>query len=104
MVGADLARLGAARRTDPDRVGGAAPVATAQAGAPALLRRRTLGPAPRRRDRAARRCRRSGVRARGAGRGGIGRGRALLPLPPHRGAPQWATDTRRAGTGVCSTW
>ena len=62
LVGAHLARLGAGRGADAHRPFRAAAVQRAEAGAAALLRRRPLGPAARRRGRAPwrrRRCRRS---------------------------------------------
>jgi hypothetical protein len=83
LVGADLARLRAGRRADAHRPRRAAPVQRPEAGARALLHRRTLRPAARRRGRTSRRSELGpGVRDRGADR--HRRGAAVLSYLFHR--------------------
>ena len=84
MVRAQLARLCADLGADDHRPLGAVAVERAEAGAPALYRRGSLGPAARRGSRAARRSGRAGLRDRRAHRRGRGACGARLSLPPRR--------------------
>ena len=86
------------QRAHHHRPRGAAAIDGAEAGAATLLRRRRLGPAARRRDRAARLRTCPGLRDRGPDRRRRGARRADLSLPSHRGPPRRPADACSSST------